>query len=90
MTEIPNHYFSPKNSNNRAYAGEKYYYVGESDEYFTQGEQYTVIETGIHWYKDWGDVAWMTSDDCPNTTDIDYGVAVDIDSFGKGKDFVKY
>lgn len=72
------------------YMSETYYYVGETNEYFTQGNQYVIIETGNHWIKEYGEVAWLTCDDYPNTKDIDFGVAVDINNFGKGKDFIKY
>lgn len=74
----------------KPYMSETYYYVGETNEYFTQGNQYVIIETGNHWIKEYGEVAWLTCDDYPNTKDIDFGVVVDINNFGKGKDFIKY
>lgn len=72
------------------YASEKYYYTGISDEYFTTGKQYKVIETGRHWFKEWGYGAWMTTDDYPDTKDIDYGCFVPFENFGKHKQFEKY
>lgn len=65
------------------YASEKYYYTGISNEYFSTGKQYTVIETGGHWLKEWGCGAWMTTDEYPNTKDIDYGCFVSYADFEK-------
>lgn len=72
------------------YMTEVYYYLGESNEYFTQGYSYIVIEVGNHWDKPYKYGAWMTNDDYSNTKDIDFGVFVEEYYFGKGKDFVKY
>lgn len=72
------------------FMSEVYYYAGETNDYFTQGNKYKVIEVGHHWIKELGRVAWLTNDEYPYTNDIDYGVSVDLKDFGKGKDFVKY
>lgn len=75
------------------YIGEKYYYIDESNEYFTQGCQYTVVEVNRHWwFKDYGFVAFMTNDEYLNTNDIDFCIACDLNEFIDKKQlkFVKY
>jgi len=75
------------------YVDEKYYYIGESNEGFTQGCQYTVVEFSRHWlFKDYGFVAFMTNDEYLKTNDIDYCVACDLNEFVDTKQlkFVKY
>ncbi|HDV6107876.1 hypothetical protein O0F56_08885 [Staphylococcus pseudintermedius] len=79
-----------KNKNTLPYASEKYYYTGTTNEYFTCGEQYTVIETGQHWYKGYGQGAWLTTDEDPESKDVDYCCFVPYSEFGKHKNFVKY
>ncbi|ENR4630960.1 hypothetical protein ACEVOE_000399 [Staphylococcus pseudintermedius] len=79
-----------KNKNPLPYASEKYYYIGTNNEYFTCGEQYIVVETGQHWFKEWGQGIWFTTDETPNTKDIDYCCFISYDDFEKHKEFVKY
>ena len=69
---------------------EKYYYTGLNSDYFTNGKRYKVVETGQHWFKEWGEGAWMTTDEYPNTSDVDYACFVPYKEFGKHKRFEKY
>ena len=63
------------------FMGQKYIYVGKDTEYHKNGKTYSVIETGEHWMKELGFVIWVTTEEYPNTTDIDYGIAVDVTYF---------
>jgi|GEM_PF-4649804 len=60
-----------------------YIYIDQDCSSFTNGNTYRVIETGQHWYKEFGLCVWMTNDECPNTKDADYGTSVSIDEFHK-------
>lgn len=75
------------------YINEKYYYIGESNEYFTKGCQYKVVEVSEHWwFKQLGFVIFITNDEYPNTKNIDFCIACDLFEFldDKRKVFIKY
>lgn len=57
--------------------GQKYIFVGKDNEDHKNGKTYSVIATGEHWMKELGFVIWVTTEEYPNTTDIDYGISVD-------------
>lgn len=61
--------------------GQKYIYVGQNNQEFTNGESYRVIMSGLHWEKDYGFVVWMTTDNFPDTTDCDYGCSMSLPYF---------
>lgn len=50
---------------------ERYIFKRDSTEYFTTGETYTVIKTGTHWHKEFGEGIWMTYDDHPHNPQRD-------------------
>lgn len=61
----------------------RHLFTGESDQCFTTGHYYTVIESGYHWIKEYGFGIWLTCDDYPETTDSDLGVFMSVDDFTK-------
>jgi hypothetical protein len=61
--------------------GQPYIYTGEDSEYHKNGETYYVIETGMHWYKEFGFVVWITTEENKHTTDIDYGMSMSVGYF---------
>lgn len=62
--------------------GQEFYFVGY-DDYgrFTKGEKYKVIATDNFFHSPYEYGIFMTFDDYPNTTDIDYGCFVTVKQF---------
>lgn len=61
--------------------GQAYIFQGK-DEYLHEiGKTYRVVATGFHWIKAYGFVVWVTTNEYPETTDIDYCMSYHIDAF---------
>lgn len=55
-------------------------YVGETSTEHTRGEFYNVIDCGTHWHTN-EIVVWVTDNEYPETTDVDYCTAFSFDDF---------
>lgn len=61
--------------------GTEYFYIGQNTNTHQHGQIYQVVETGIHWIKEFGVVVWITTEENKQTRDIDDCQAFRLDVF---------